>query len=169
MAKAKETTISKEEQEIIKLQAKMKPAHLRFLSLYMGGEDGSCWNNATKSYLKAFEIDTVTTKIKDPKTGELGYTKEYKSARASAIALLTSINIQKLKNYILLNVGYDKDVIKKRYTEIAMQNKNLPVALQANDRVAKIAGVLNVDDKKVDIPQLTELGDAMKQLLTPKR
>ena len=167
---AKKTVVSKtEEQKIIELQAKMKPAHLRFLSLYMGGEDGSCWNNATKSYLKAFEIDTVTTKVKDPKTGELGYTKEYKSARASAIALLTSINIQKLKNYILLNVGYDKDVIKKRYTEIAMQNKNLPVALQANDRVAKIAGVLNVDDKKVDIPQLTELGNQMKQLLTPKR
>ena len=167
---AKKTVVSKtEEQKIIELQAKMKPAHLRLLSLYMGGEDGSCWNNATKSYLKAFEIDTVTTKVKDPKTGELGYTKEYKSARASAIALLTSINIQKLKNYILLNVGYDKDVIKKRYTEIAMQNKNLPVALQANDRVAKIAGVLNVDDKKVDIPQLTELGNQMKQLLTPKR
>lgn len=166
---AKKKVVSTEEQKIIELQSKMKPAHLRFLSLYMGGEDGSCWNNATKSYLKAYEIDTITTKVKDPKTGNLEYTKEYKSARANAIRLITSDNIQKLKNYILLNVGYDKDVIKKRYTEIAMQNKNLPVALQANDRVAKIAGLINVDDKKVDIPQLTELGDAMKQLLTPKR
>ena len=167
MTKAK---VSKtEEAKIIKLQSKMKPAHLRFLSLYMGGEDGSCWNNATKSYLKAFEIDTITTKVKDEKTGKLDYTKEYKGARANAIRLITSDNIQKLKNYILLNVGYDKDVIKKRYTEIAMQNKNLPVALQANDRVAKIAGLINVDDKKVDIPQLTELGNAMKELLTPRK
>lgn len=164
---AKKTTTKTQDDELKALLKKMKPAHIRFITLYMGGEDGSCFNNATKAYLRAFEIDTPTIKVRQPK-GEDDYTTQYKSARGSASDLLTSPNIQKLRNLILLKSGFEIDSIKRRFSELAYQNKNLPIAITATDRIAKIAGVIS-DDKKVDIPQLTELGDSLKALLTPKR
>lgn len=147
--------------------SKMKPAHIRFVYLLLGGEDGRCFNNATLAYLRAFEINTATTKVKLP-DGSEGYTKEYLGAKSSASALLTTPNIQKFKKKLLLEVGFNPETIKQRFAELAYQNKNLPIALTATDRVAKIAGILT-DDKKVDIPQLEALGNAIREILTPKK
>lgn len=165
MAKKNDTKTTKD--ELKTLLAKLKPAMVRFVYLYMGGEDGSCFNNATKSYLRAYEIDTPTIKIKQA-DGRDDYTKEYKSAKTKGYQLLTNGDIQKLRNLLLLQSGFDIETIKKRYAELAYQNKNLPIALTSTDRIAKIAGLIS-DDKKVDIPQLTELGESLKTLLTPKR
>lgn len=164
---AKKTITKTQDEDLKALLKKMKPAHIRFITLYMGGEDGSCFNNATKAYLRAFEINTPTIKVKQ-KNGEDDYTPEYKGAKSSAYKLLTTADIQKLRHLILLKSGFEIDTIKRRYSELAYQNKNLPIAITATDRIAKIAGVIS-DDKKVDIPQLTELGDSLKALLTPKR
>lgn len=163
MAKKKDTT----EETAEKLIAKMKPAHVRFLLLYMGMEDGKCWNNATKAYLEAFEIETPTHKIKHA-NGTVGYSNEYKSAKSSAFKLLTTADITKLRHFILLKQGYTPESIKKRYTELQLQNRNPIVALNANDRMAKIAGVID-ENKKVNIPELENLGNAIRDILTPKK
>lgn len=160
MAKKKDTKTKDELKELLK---KMKPAHIRFTYLYMGGEDGKCFNNATLSYLNAFEIDTSLRR--NEKTGK--FSKEYLSSKVNGYKLLTSANIQRLRHLILLEQGYDVENIKKRYAEIANQNKNLPLALSATDRIAKITGVIKEDSKSVDIPQLEEIGRAIKQILTP--
>lgn len=153
--------------EIEKDLKTLKPSHIRFVYLYLGGEDGKCFNNATLSYLRAFEIETSTSKVKLP-DGREDYTSEYKSAKANGARLIANDNIQKLKSKLLLEVGFDPSTIKKRFAELAYQNKNLPIALTATDRVAKIAGIIS-DDKKVDIPQLEALGNAIREILTPKK
>lgn len=163
---AKKKTDNQSEYE--RLIAKMKPAHVRFVYLYLGSEDGKCFNNATLAYIRAFDIDTVTTKVKQS-NGSTDYTKEYKSAKSAAFALLTKIDIQKLRSAILLEQGYNADNIKKRFAELAGQNKNLPIALASTDRMAKIAGVLKEESKNVDIPQLTELTNVIKGILTPSK
>lgn len=150
--------------EVEKLTAKMKPAHVRFVYLLLGGEDGKCFNNATLAYMRAFDIVCSTVKGKDGK-----YAKEYLGAKSSASALLTTPNIQKLRNAILLETGYNPDTIKRRFAELAFQNKNLPIALASTDRIAKITGVLKEESKNVDIPQLTELTDVIKGILTPAK
>lgn len=144
--------------------AELKPAELRFITLYMGMEDGKAFNNATLSYLIAYEKWTPTVMQKDKKTGL--YSKDYLVAKSAGYKLLTKGYIQKARTHILLEIGFNPDTIKKRYAEIMTQQRNLPLALTATDRVAKIAGLIT-DDKKVDIPQLTALGDMMKELLTP--
>lgn len=149
------------------LSAKLKPAMLRFLYLYMGLENGRCWNNATLAYITAYNIDCPTIKIK-LKNGELGYHSKYKSAKTSGYALMTNPDIQKLRHLLLLEAGYTPDNIKKRYAELQSQNRNPIVALQANDRMAKIAGVID-DNKKVNIPELEALGDAIRGVLTPRK
>lgn len=156
MAKSKATKDAYET-----LISKMKPSHIRFVNLYLGGEDGRCFNNATLAYIKAFDINTSLKKI-DGK-----FSKEYLGAKSSASALLTSTNIQKLKHLILLEQGYKPETIKKRFTELAFQNKNLPIAHASTRDMAKIAGVMKEDSKSVDIPQLTELTDHIKRILTP--
>jgi hypothetical protein len=145
----------------------LKPSHIRFVYLLLGGEDGKCFNNATLAYLRAFEIETTTRKVKQD-DGSEDYTSAYKSAKTNGSKLLTNANIQNLKSKLLLEVGFDPATIKKRFAELAYQNKNLPIALTATDRVAKIAGILT-DDKKVDIPQLEALGNAIREILTPKK
>ena len=161
-------TVQKES-EIEKLTKKLKPAQVRFIQLYMGMEDGKCYNNATLAYLTAYNIETSTRKVKDPVTGIEGYTKEYKSAKSSGYDLLTKPDIQKLRNAILDDIGVNTQWIKRRYSDIASQSKNLPLALASTDRLAKITGVVKEDNAKVDIPQLTELGETIKALLTPKK
>jgi hypothetical protein len=158
----------KKEDEYKKLIEKLKPAKVRWLMLYMGLEDGKCFNNATLSYIRAYNIDTVLKKVKDEETGIEDYTSEYKTAKSRGYEHVTNRDILKLKHIILLEQGYDKEFIKKRYAEIAMQNHNIPLALSATDRLAKITGIVT-DDKKVDIPQLTELADSLKAILTPKK
>lgn len=154
---------AKQESELEKLLNKLKPAQIRFTYLYMGAEDGKCYNNATMSYIRAYEITTTTSK--DPKTGD--YTPEYKSAKTMGYQLLTKPDIQKLRTLLLTDIGVDKEWIKRRYADFAVQNKNPALALTATDRLAKITGVVVDDTKKVDIPQLTELGNTIKLLLTP--
>lgn len=160
----KPSKISKDLEKEIKT---LKPSHIRFVYLYLGGEDGKCFNNATLSYLRAFEIETPTVKIKQ-EDGSMDYSSAYKSAKQSGHRLLTNVHIQKFKSELLLEVGFKPETIKKRFAELAYQNKNLPIALTATDRVAKIAGIIN-DDKKVDIPQLEALGNAIREILTPKK
>ncbi len=161
-------TVQKES-EIEKLTKKLKPAQVRFIQLYMGMEDGKCYNNATLAYITAYDIDTPLRRIKDPKTGIEDFTAQYKSAKTSGYRLLTSVDIQKLRNAILDDIGVNTQWIKRRYSDIASQSKNLPLALASTDRLAKITGVVKEDNTKVDIPQLTELGETIKALLTPKK
>ena len=163
---AKKKTDNQTEYE--RLLAKMKPTHIRFVYLLLGSEDGRCFGNATLSYIRAFDIQTVMTKVKQT-NGSMDYTKEYKSAKTLAYRLLTNVDIQKLRSSILLEQGYNPDNIKKRFAELANQNKNLPIALASTDRMAKIAGVLKEETKNVDIPQLTELTDVIKGILSPAK
>lgn len=144
--------------------AKLKPSHVRFIYLFLGGEDGSCFNNATRAYIKAYDIDTPLVKDKDGK-----YSKEYLSSKVKASQLLTNGNIQKFKHTVLLESGFKPENIKKRFSELAYQNKNLPIALTATDRIAKIAGVIKDDEKKIDIPQLEAIGESIRAILTPKK
>lgn len=144
------------------LTKKLKPSNIRFVYLYLGGEDGKCFNNATLAYLRAYEIETRTTKDADG-----NYTSEYKSAKTNGSRLLTNADIQKYKDAVLLHAGFNPDTVKRRFAELAYQNKNLPIALTATDRIAKITGVLKEDSKSVDIPQLTELTEHIKAILTP--
>lgn len=146
----------------------MKPTHIRFVYLLLGSEDGRCFGNATLSYIRAFNIETVTTKVKQT-DGSTDYTKEYKSSKSSGYDLLTKPDIQKFRSTILLEQGYNPDNIKKRFAELANQNKNLPIALASTDRMAKIAGVLKDENKNVDIPQLAELTDVIKGILSPAK
>lgn len=164
MAKKTNTKSKKD----IPIESKLKPAMIRFVYLYLGGEDGKCFNNATLSYIRAYDIDTVTMKYKQ-ENGREDYSKEYKSAKTNASQLLSNTNIQKFRDKVLLEIGYNPDNIKKRFAELAHQNRNLPIALASVDRMAKIAGVLKEDSKQVDIPQLEELGNAIKSILTPRR
>ncbi len=147
---------------LAKLSSSMKPAHIRFVYLILGGEDGRCFNNATLAYIKAYELNCSLERNKDGK-----YSKEYLSAKSSASALLTSPNIQKFKNAVLLEAGFDPDTVKKRFAELAYQNKNLPIAHASIRDIAKITGVMKDDSKQVDIPQLAELTEAIKTILTP--
>lgn len=162
------TRTAKKESDLEKLMKKLKPAQIRFVYLYMGAEDGKCYNNATASYIRAYEIDTPTRKVKLP-DGSEGYTSEYKSAKTKGYQLLTNGDIQKLRNLLLSEIGIDKEWIKRRYADFAVQNKNPALALTATDRLAKITGVVIDDTKKVDIPQITELANAIKGILTPKK
>lgn len=157
MAKAKATKDAYEE-----LLKKMKPHHIRFVTLYLGGEDGKCFNNATLAYIRAFGIETSLKRNAEGK-----YSKEYLGAKTNASQLLSTANIQKLKHLTLLEHGYKPETIKKRFTELAFQNKNLPIAHASTRDMAKIAGVMKEDSKSVDIPQLTELTEQIKKILTP--
>lgn len=152
----------KEKDAYEELLRKLKPSHVHFVHLYLGAEDGKCFNNATLSYLKAFNIETSTKKDKDGK-----YSKEYLNAKSRGYELVTNRDIQKFKNMVLLEQGYKPENIKRRFTELANQNKNLPVAHASVRDMAKIAGVLKEDSKSVDIPQLTELTEHIKKILTP--
>lgn len=144
--------------------SKLKPAHIRFVYLILGGEDGKCFNNATLAYLRAFDIDTRTTRDADGK-----YSSEYLSSKVNASKLLTNANIQKLKNSILLETGFNPDTIKKRFSELAYQNKNLVIAHASTRDIAKIAGVIKEESKVVDIPQLEAIGENIRRILTPKK
>ena len=162
------TRTAKKESDLEKLMKKLKPAQIRFTYLIMGAEDGKCYNIFFFNHKTAYEIETSTRKVKLP-DGSEGYTPEYKSAKSNGHRLLTNADIQKLRNIILSEIGIDKEWIKRRYADFAIQNKNPALALTATDRLAKITGVV-VDDKvKVDLPQITELADAIKGILTPKK
>lgn len=153
----------KKEDTIESLSAKLKPAQLRFIYLYLGEEDGRGWNNATISYIIAYNIETSLRRNSEGK-----YSKEYLNAKSRGYELVTNSDIRKLRELLLGEAGYKPENIKKRYLELQKQNKNPIVALQANDRMAKIAGVID-DSKKVNIPELEKLGDAIRGVLTPKR
>ena len=144
----------------------LKPAELRFLTLYMGGEDGKGFNNATLSYLLAYDKWTPEIMDRDKETKK--YDPVYNTARQEGYKLLTKPHIVKAREYILIEIAYKPETIKARYSELMNQNDNLPLALSATDRVAKIVGLIS-DDKKVDIPQLEEIGNSLKTLLTPRK
>lgn len=140
------------EDELATLAASIKPAELRFIHLYLGGEEGLCWNNATRAYCVAFEKD-----YSDP--------KDVKTSSVLGSRLLGKVEIQKYRACLLRKAGFTEDRIKERYGELAYQNSNIGAALGATDRIAKIAGVLKDDGMKVNIPELTALGENIKQIL----
>lgn len=154
----------KQSSQVEEVGKKLKPAQVRFVYLYLGGEDGKCFNNATLSYLRAYDIDTRTTKDADGK-----YTKEYLSAKTNGGRLLTNAVIQKFKNQILLESGFNPDTIKKRFSELAYQNKHLPIAHASLRDIAKITGVIKEESKVVDIPQLEAIGENIRKILTPQK
>lgn len=135
----------------------------RFAQLWLGHEDGKSFGNSSDAYLRAYYGDGTSKKDKDG-----AYTPEYNSARANGARLLANANIRKYIEKVQLEVGFKPETIKRRFSALADQNKNLPVALAANDKRARIAGVIR-DEAKVDIPQLEALGSAIKTLLTPAK
>tara|TARA_B100000508_G_C11463052_1_gene280183 strand:- start:2552 stop:3076 length:525 start_codon:yes stop_codon:yes gene_type:complete len=159
---AKKTTKKERISALEKVGKNLNDKQKRFVHLYAGAEDGKCFGNATLAYFTAYYPEE--TSKKDAK-GD--YTPEYKSALTNGIRLIGNDRIQEYRDKLHLEIGFDPETIKKRYAELAGQNKNLPIALSANDRRAKIAGVIK-EDVKVDIPQLEELGGAIKQILTKK-
>lgn len=165
MATKKKPTTTKDKPD--KVSKGLKPAEMRFVLLYLGGEDGKCFNSAVKAYIVAFEIDTPLKKVK-LEDGREDYTQQYKTAKSLASRLLTNSNILAFRDKILLEQGFDPSTIKKRFAELAYQNHNLPIAHAATRDMAKLTNMIT-DDKKVDIPQLEELGNAIKQILTPKK
>ena len=132
---------------------KMTPAQIRFVYLYLGSENGECFNNATRAYGLAFDKN-------------LEDIKQYNTSRAEGSKLLAKPSISAFKDKVLLELGYKPETIKKRYAQLANQNTNLPLALQANDRVAKIAGVLKDDPTKVNIPELEAVATAIRKILS---
>lgn len=144
-----------------KPKKELSPAWIRFVYLYLsGGPTGEYWSNATLAYFYAVNDDDTPRKDKDG-----NFTKDYNAARVLGPRLLLNVAIQKYIKDLLNESGYTPDAIKKRYQELSSQNKNLPVAVQATDRVAKIAGVLKDEPTKVNIPELEALGDAIKRIL----
>lgn len=150
--------------ELETLLTTLKPSMIRFVYLYLGAEDGSGFNNATISYIKAYDIETSLRRDSQGK-----YSKEYLTSKTSGYELLTKPDIQRLKHLILLESGFNPESIKKRFTELGYQNKNLIVAHNAIRDVAKISGVMKEDSKVVDIPQLQQLTEDIKKILTPKK
>lgn len=158
------TRTPKAKPTVEEIGAKLKPAQARFVYLLLGGESGKCFNNATLAYITAYDIDTDSEKDSQGK-----YKSEYLSAKANASRMITNANIQKFKNAVLLEAGFKPESIKRRFAELAYQNKNLVVAHNATRDIGKIAGVIKEDRVPVDVPQLEELGDAIKAILTPKK
>lgn len=135
--------------------AKLKPAEIRFVHLWLGGEGGACWNNATRAYCVAYEKD-----FDNP--------REVKSASTLGSRMLGKVEIQEYKTYLLTQHGYTENSIKARFGALSIQDSNLGVALASTDRMAKIAGVIKDDALKVDIPELTKLADGIKSILEGK-
>lgn len=138
----------------------LSPAQIRFVYLYLGGYDGNCWNNATLSYFYAYNDEDTPLKNADGT-----YSKQYLTAKAEGSSLLAKPSIRSYMEDLLTGIGYDPKAIKRRYAELASQNKNLPVALQANDRMAKVAGVIRDDPTKVNIPELEAVAAAIRKVL----
>jgi hypothetical protein len=159
---AKKTASTPRLSPLEKVGAKLNDKQKRFVHLYSGAEDGKCFGNATMAYFTAYY--PLETSKKDAKGS---YTPEYKSSMVNGIRLLGNARIQEYKTKLHLELGFTEEGIKKRYAELSGQNKNLPIALGATDRMAKIAGVIK-EDVKVDIPQLEEIGSTLKTLLTKK-
>lgn len=147
------------------LEAKLKPAEIRFVQLYQGmDEDGRGWNNATVSYAIAFDREEDLQKVYDEEQKKMVYSPGYALCRSEGSRLLTKSNISAYRQ-ALLDEFYTEERIKRRYSEIGWQNKDLKVALPAVDRVAKIKGILKDDNLKVDIPQLEELTAGIRKIL----
>jgi hypothetical protein len=150
------------------LEAKLKPAEIKFVRQYIGmEEEGRGWNNATISYAIAFDREDDLKKVYDPEQKKMVYSPGYAVCRSEGSRLLSKPNIFAYRQ-ARLDEFYTEDRIKRRYSEIGWQNKNLAVALSGVDRVAKIKGILKDDSMKVDIPQLEALTSGIKTILEKK-
>lgn len=140
---------------------KLTPQQLRFVYLYLGHEGGKAWSNATLSYFYAYYGETAKKKDKDG-----NWTKEYKTANVEGLRLVVKPSIKAVMDDILLESGYKPENIKKGFAKLANQQKNLPVALAAHDRMAKITGVIKDDGLKVNIPELEKLTETIRNTLS---
>lgn len=161
-----------------------------FLEFYLGWHGGEAFSNATWSYLlaKGYDMDTVKELCRplvyeqeeavngiDTETGEekltmvkrKAYHPTYTSAKTEGWKLLTKPDTRKLKVELLNNYFKDKNAPKNRHAELAMQDKNLIVARQANADILKMTGDLE-DKQTVNIPQLMELTDKIGGILKKK-
>lgn len=135
--------------------SKLKVAEIRFIHLYLGSEGGACWNNATRAYCVAYDKDETKE-------------KELKVCRTLGSRLLAKVDIQEYRTHLLGKHGYTEDSIKQRFGALSIQDSNLGVALASTDRMAKIAGVIKDDGLKLNIPELTKLGEDIKNILGGK-
>ena len=144
---------------------KLNPTQIRFVHLFLGGESGDCFGNATLSYLKAYGIETVTTKVRNEVTGAEDYTPAYKAAKAHASRLVANGNIQRYSDSLLLESGYTPAAIKRGIAELAFQRKYPAIALAALEKMAKISGMFN-DRNVINIPALEDLTIEMRRILS---
>lgn len=140
---------------------KLTPQQLRFVYLYLGHEGGKAWSNATLSHFFSFQPEGTPRKTKDGQ-----FTKEYKISSVTGHKLLGNTSIKAAIDDILLESGYKPENIKKGFAKLANQQKNLPVALAAHDRMAKITGVIKDDGLKVNIPELEALTKTIRDALS---
>lgn len=162
-----------------------------FLEFYLGWHGGEAFGNATWSYLlaKGYELEIVKELCKpmvyeeeeavngiDTETGEekltivkrKAYHPTYNSARTEGWKLLTKPDTGKLKVKMFNDLYKDKFSAKNRHLQLAMQDKNLIVARQANSDILKMSG--DLDDKTtLNIPQLEELTSKISGILKPKK
>lgn len=153
--------MSGKKQPTAKKLERLNPAMIRFVHLYLGHEDGKCFNNATMSYIHAYDLDPDVSK-RDGK-----YPPHYNTARQEGYKLLTKPHIRAYMDELLLKAGFSAENVKKRYAQLAGQNKDLSIALTSNDRIAKITGIVKDDAKVVDLPQIVALTETVRALLTP--
>lgn len=152
--------MAKKKDKGIELASKLKPQWLRFVYLYLGAENGIAYGNATMAYFYAYNGEDAETKDKNNL-----YTKEYKTAKTEGNSLLTKPDIKAVIGELLVGSGYSPENIKKGIAELAFQRKNLPIALSAYEKMAKISGLLK-EDNTVNVPELEKLTDAIKKILS---
>lgn len=136
---------------------------LRAIALYLGDEGGIAFKNQTQAYAIAHGKGYLESRVKD-ENGNIVESKEHRDTRVYASKFFRQQRVQAVLHDILLHSQYHPDNIKKRFAELSIQNLNLPVALSATEKIAKIEKVIN-DSTKVDIPQLSELTDTVKKIL----
>lgn len=146
-----------------KKKVKLNPKQERFVHLYLGIEEkGKYFGNATVSYIIAYQYDV-------PRKQGGGYdhtSDEYNSASVRGSELLRNRKVAEYKKQLTLNV--DKDEWLDRLGELAKQNNNLNVARASALDVLKVTGAYK-ETERVDIPQLEEVGQAIKEILGSKQ
>ncbi len=148
--------------QMAKKNNEIKQFHISFLKYYLGWYDPKCLHNATRSWLmaKGYDSDTSSQPTIDPETGKKTYKSEYNTARTEASLLLANPNIRALKDKMLKEAFDDPQNAKNRLVELAMQNTNLSVAVNANKTMLTMFGLL---DKKVTV-DFTELDKLTKMV-----
>lgn len=141
-----------------------------FCQNYSGCSDRSFMSNGVLSYLNAFNIDTVTTKIRYkaiPKSSKnpngrpsyWDYTPEYKVSKSQASILLTKPNIR-LRIHQLFKILFSTDVV---------DNELLNAIMQMEDWKAKVQAIREYNELKGRITKKIKLSGGVKSNLNEKQ